>query len=949
MWEQIILASLPLLLLLILAAWGVLMKGACRFKMPPDPTWPLPENPGLALELAASPEYVDAILGPADTDDGEDNRKTGRRFQYLDFVFIPLYVLFLSVAALLRVGWLGGWIVVGPALLTAICDVAEDIQILRLLRGRRGVSARTFGRAKWFFYFASIAAEGFLFFFVQGPSFFRTAAGRLFGLALIALAIGGIISSLKGSFAGINSAAKLSALALLALALSPLFMLYPHSWGVLAEYAVFLRVTLLLGAILIALPFIAFYSGAKTLLRGLFDLTPLSLFVVTIAALAVAGTICMTASVIIKNGTARFGVGPGHLETLLPGWAWLPIMAGLSLPIVGYALWFSVKQKHGLLPLSLAVLSGASLTLAATYFLIMANGDRIAGAFPYLSSPRFASSLGQTTLFRGYIESGAIKDHLRASTALILASLLYFTVGAYGYHKLGKKRTVPALCAVLMLMLMLGWLLSGVTFFFDAWHIPALLIVSLVGILTAQSKRSDHFYDLKERMKDSLQAPDPGETITASKGKRIIVVAANGGGIQASAWAAQVLYGLNEECKDLNKSRDDEPFRDSLRMISSVSGGSVGSACFVHWLANRKTATNPEGAAREPHVAAAMSSLDEVAWGLVWPDFLRALVPWLFGWLIGRGRALEQAFLLNSTEQPTARGKMDEPLSNWNRKVIEDNLPAVIMNATITETGNRLLLGTTQLTRNRNGQARVDATELHTINRVRCDVGVATAARLSASFPYVTPAARAKAPGPLPHVVDGGYYDNYGMATLVEWLDEALTSAKREVESVLVIQIHGAPVNPGSSGDPLAQDCADHQPQSRTPIASQQTAKQRAQGRDWFYQVFAPLQTLIAVRDAGQVAHNNIELELLQAKWSPTLPVHSVTFEFCNPDVPLSWHLTPSEIDEIRQAWNNGSMKACKQLVENFLKGQDQLNCGCLNCRSVSTVSHKPSESLECV
>jgi len=48
------------------------------------------------------------------------------------------------------------------------------------------------------------------------------------------------------------------------------------------------------------------------------------------------------------------------------------------------------------------------------------------------------------------------------------------------------------------------------------------------------------------------------------------------------------------------------------------------------------------------------------------------------------------------------------------------------------------------------------------------DVTVATAARLSATFPYVTPASCSDQPGPQPHIVDSGYYDNYGMATLVE-------------------------------------------------------------------------------------------------------------------------------------------------------------------------------------
>src|SRR5262249_52762700 len=159
------------------------------------------------------------------------------------------------------------------------------------------------------FYFTTLGAEGSLFIFEWAKSGGRAAAGAVLGASLIAIGVGGIASSLKGSFAGISSVTKLSALGLIAMALAPLIELYPFSWLATAEYATVIRVPLLLGAALFALPFIAFFSGAKPLLRGLFDLTPLSLFVVTLASLAVAGAACVTASFILSNAYARFGIG----------------------------------------------------------------------------------------------------------------------------------------------------------------------------------------------------------------------------------------------------------------------------------------------------------------------------------------------------------------------------------------------------------------------------------------------------------------------------------------------------------------------------------------------------------------------------------------------------------------------------------------------------------------
>jgi hypothetical protein len=72
------------------------------------------------------------------------------------------------------------------------------------------------------------------------------------------------------------------------------------------------------------------------------------------------------------------------------------------------------------------------------------------------------------------------------------------------------------------------------------------------------------------------------------------------------------------------------------------------------------------------------------------------------------------------------------------------------------------------------------------------DISVLTATRLSAAFPYVAPAARADVDGPGVHIVDGGYYDNYGTSSLVEWLDYKLSDGSG-IQNVLIVLIHGAP------------------------------------------------------------------------------------------------------------------------------------------------------------
>jgi hypothetical protein len=137
-------------------------------------------------------------------------------------------------------------------------------------------------------------------------------------------------------------------------------------------------------------------------------------------------------------------------------------------------------------------------------------------------------------------------DHLQAMAGYLASLLLYAVLGVVGRAQLGKRRTVPALCSALMLILMVAWPLSAAAFFFDAWRFPVLLVVLAAGTLTAQSAASDHYYELIRR-ETSSGAAAPARVITATHKRRVVVVAASGGGIQAGAWTAQVLYGLQQD------------------------------------------------------------------------------------------------------------------------------------------------------------------------------------------------------------------------------------------------------------------------------------------------------------------------------------------------------------------------------------------------------------------
>ncbi len=658
---------------------------------------------------------------------------------------------------------------------------------------------------------------------------------------------------------------------------------------------------------LAAYPFFAITAG-KSMLEGMFDLDvtpkfhlPARLFLATLAAFSIAGAASRAARLALRYAPVRFGTGApfewdwvkawvdlsGHSSWCTAAWA-IGALIALTLPTAGVAIWISKTQdnRRSLFLMIVSVLLALAIGAGVADWLIRGSH----GFTTYVASSTQDNSLS-AMLGNGYT-GAAWQSHMSALLTLLVTGGFYLVLGFYGWAQLGKPRTVPALVGLQMVVLMAGWIGSGTEFFLGRWHIPLLLVLAAWGMLNSFFRLADHTYSLLDR--SPVPAAEPDVVLTANGRKCAIVVASAGGGIQSAAWTAQVLEGLRRE--------HGEAFDKALCLISSISGGSTGSACYVNWLANPAAAVSPT-------TAASASSLDEVAWGLAWPDLWRFLFPWPFGLLIDRARAMEIAWAGNATVSGNPP-QLETPLSDWNQPVAEGKLPALIMNSTMVEVGAPLLNGTSDVNavHSRVSGGWMDGDTLHRIGNREMDISVARAARLSATFPYVTPVARPADADLQPHMIDGGFYDNYGMATLTEWLDQALEATHKPgveppVSRVLVLEISGFPP-----------------PNFKVPPTPQTHG-------GWLLQLIAPITTLTNARTAGQVSHRDIELKLLEAKWkSRGVLIEDAKFDFDptlpggkQPDPPLSWHLMPLQIKAIRDEWNLSSPninKAKKQVAE---------------------------------
>jgi predicted acylesterase/phospholipase RssA len=461
---------------------------------------------------------------------------------------------------------------------------------------------------------------------------------------------------------------------------------------------------------------------------------------------------------------------------------------------------------------------------------------------------------------------------------------------------------VPTAASVVLLLMLASWTLAGVAFFLDRYRWPVFTALLAVAVLTGSVRATDpQVPTVGGQSRYALATP--GGVLGAFK--RPIVVASAGGGIQAGAWAAQTLEGIDANLGGRLHER--------LALVSGVSGGSMGALYYGAF---------DGGALSEATRRSMAPSLDEIATALIGSDTLR-----LAGISAGldRGAALERSW----AQRLPASG--DFSLRNWSERVARvakqeagvRAFPAFLFNTTVVETGQPMAFATTQFPTDAYRRTFVRHLEQYPVvesangmfglldKEHALDVGLqaVTAARLSAAFPYVSPAATLEIPErPRHHLVDGGYYDNYGLAAVSQWLDDALTEMPARPTDIDILIVRGLV---GSESD-VERDLRGTEDERRLTVKASDVPNQ-----GWLFQATAPPAAFLKTREFGQWAGGNQVLRLLKEKWRGTVNVHVHLFDYpverlpetCRL-APLSWKLTLTQQGCIGKAWQIAAAEA---------------------------------------
>ncbi|MDG3004969.1 hypothetical protein [Paludisphaera mucosa] len=298
----------------------------------------------------------------------------------------------------------------------------------------------------------------------------------------------------------------------------------------------------------------------------------------------------------------------------------------------------------------------------------------------------------------------------------------------------------------------------------------------------------------------------------AGAGKPIVVVVTtSGGALRAGVWTQTVLRKLDEAFPG---------FHRHARLITGASGGMLGAARYVALHAEKAGDHVLQEGGRQPDF------LGPIAWQIAFRDFLpNALTPFA---VYNRGDKLEDVWREYAPELGKTFGDLAE-------KERAGAIPSIVFSPMLVEDGRRILIGNLPMAdltvhlngvlldesrdelmrrylegkpKNKDGRLKtakdvddydleypalssfssMEFSKLFAEHQALDHLRLASAVRMSATFPFITSVV-ALPTFPARHVVDAGYYDNYGVNLASAWINSHRDWLRRNASGVLVVQV----------------------------------------------------------------------------------------------------------------------------------------------------------------
>jgi Patatin-like phospholipase len=375
-----------------------------------------------------------------------------------------------------------------------------------------------------------------------------------------------------------------------------------------------------------------------------------------------------------------------------------------------------------------------------------------------------------------------------------------------------------------------------------------------------------------------------------------VVVASSGGGYRASYWNALVLDKL------LTANGGGRRFKDSIGLMTGASGGMISSAYLAALAANGAFegdkvpslvnaldldiidgGKSENGTLRRTFRNANRDSLTPIVQELLQHDIPLSLIP--LGLENDRGTVLQDQW-------KAIRGvKFLNLLPGGGATAFS---PAIIFSPMLVASGRPLLVSNLDLSCV--ATKDTEAVELFRVfPHAEAEVSLATAARMSASFPYVTPATELPTEPPQ-RVVDAGYYDNDGIGTAAAFLltKDVKEWLEKHASRVVILRI-----NAFSRASPDTCSVRPAVPEPLSALAQIGNALSERFGRSLHW-LSSPIEGAWVARETKARFSNRQTIDALTAAYPPNF-LNEIEFAF-DGAAAESWHLPQHELNDMEVA-----------------------------------------------
>jgi Patatin-like phospholipase len=354
---------------------------------------------------------------------------------------------------------------------------------------------------------------------------------------------------------------------------------------------------------------------------------------------------------------------------------------------------------------------------------------------------------------------------------------------------------------------------------------------------------------------------------------KLVIVAVTGGAYRSGFWTAAVLDELDR------RSRTDPDLKgltDHIRLMTGASGGMVGASYFVALRGQPSTDLVDRMMAETNR-----DSLSPVIQQLVQRDIPLIFHPIAYQ-KVDRGVVLEDQWKTLAI-----------PFIHLYEEEKRGQRPSLIVSPMVIESGERMLISNLDLRHlvqphSVRGEPYLRSARefFRMFPEAQPTFGLQTAIRLSATFPYVSPAVSLPTHPPR-RLVDAGYYDNYGVNLAVAWAYQYRDWIRNNTSGLALIQIYAFPRS-GAFADERGPEEADP-----------------GEARRGFQWLSSPIEGALGARNWSMLYRNDEQLRLLDDTFNSADDTVRTfeTFSFEYPGgAAMNWIITRDDIDDMRRS-----------------------------------------------